>query len=623
MHEISFVEPTLLLEFITVENISFKKATGTEIVPRELNYKNLFDMVDRIREITPISPYVDNVRVLPYYFNITTELENELKKHDAFDTSYSSNNLYEVIFDIFSSFNAIPRLELDSNGEFKNLTFRRRNVKKELVDLSNGECGYESHNNATNYVTEYKANLQNVILQNNNIVDSGWVSGKAITDNSAEKLTAENYGFELDYPIKKIIKVECKLNIESTVLSYQDFTVQKSASVSIGPFNMKEKFPKLWNILDASKVFIHKDEYKLKSNQDKSDSFYYDGTVNIFSGEKNSTNWYVPITNIITLIVPDETIHIDSENSGDLSYAHLVSYLYTHRYINVGTDPKHYLWFQFKFLYITDFNINFNLIKDNYKLGNYSKEGYINQNNNIVDLNKFSSYARDALISSGNQDKQYIKVVNSYADCYKLGQYNSDGFVVNQVINMQHRELWYSRMTATKDFQNANGFYKPSQTLVKYAIDKDNIFNRQCVIKDTVILDIVNEINTYSFLNDIYLSSFNFNDDNKDIYFTNSSIIVKSKNGYYGNVTYNKIEFNSPILAGKSISQDNTVKLVFYTDAYRIDGNTYTNGELIRSWFEIGKLDLSSNAIYGIKKIPQYASQKNLYPYSKLIMLTQ
>lgn len=291
------------------------------------------------------------------------------------------------------------------------------------------------------------------------------------------------------------------------------------------------------------------------------------------------------------------------------------------------TSPttKNYSLFQlqFKILYQTELNLNVNIVKDLYKEGNFKKEININQNNNIVDLDKFVSYAKDSLISTGNEELQYVKVVSSYDDCFKLGQYNSDGFVVNQVINMQHRELWYSRMTATKDFQNANGFYKPSQTLVKYAIDKDNIFNRQCVIKDTVILDIVNEINTYSFLNDIYLSSFNFNDDNKDIYFTNSAIIVKSKNGYYDNVTYNKIEFNSPILAGKSIGPDNTVKLVFYTDAYRIDGNTYTNGELIRSWFEIGKLDLSSNAIYGIKKIPQYASQKNLYPYSKLIMLTQ
>lgn len=215
-HTLGLIEPTKRLEKYQCGSLTFTQPTSG-------SRYSMYDVVERIRQLTPFVPYADvsSTRI----FTIDSTLSTYLDTIDAPQFYLDKKNLREALIEVFKYVHAIPRIRFTSiagawvlyadyiNNWQTNITPNGETI----VEL--GNIDYTSQVDSEDYATAFESNIENAIPSEDN--SDANVLENSITDivtfrSDDIKLGESNFKLLLNYQIANLISFKAVVTVKDT-----------------------------------------------------------------------------------------------------------------------------------------------------------------------------------------------------------------------------------------------------------------------------------------------------------------------------------------------------------------------------------------------------------------------
>ncbi len=191
-HTLGLIEPTKWLEKFVVGTLTFTQPlTGTQ--------KSLYDYVERVRQLVP---FVSRDKVASTrLFAIDSDFATDIKEVIAPQLYLDKKNLREVLIELFSVVNAIPRLYYD-NGWV--LTGDYINQKEMPITVGDGDIDYVQEASGENFAQTAEIFHENTIPNDDSVLYEGSITDYITFRNNSIILGDNDLRLILNQPVSRL-----------------------------------------------------------------------------------------------------------------------------------------------------------------------------------------------------------------------------------------------------------------------------------------------------------------------------------------------------------------------------------------------------------------------------------
>jgi len=300
-HTLGLIEPTKWLDKFACGTLTFTQPLGG-------TRYTLYDVVERLRQLTPFVPYasVSTTRL----FTIDSELATYLDGIEAPQLYMDKKNLREALIEVFRYVNAIPRLDYVDGAwvltaDFINKRHLPFDIESQIIDYNNEASGED-------YAQKVELYHENTITIDDDVTSS--VYANSLTDTISFRstdvvLASDDLQVQLNYKVARLLSAKIIL---TEVLSSTPF--RKYVEIDITDYIPEKK------VFDSHDLDGSSATYKY--NYQSHNMFWTYGS-NIIGGAGRSYgvfSLFSALMNIIAdLQVVNEKSYKESEASGYFS----------------------------------------------------------------------------------------------------------------------------------------------------------------------------------------------------------------------------------------------------------------------------------------------------------------
>ncbi|MCK9575888.1 MAG: hypothetical protein M0R51_08085 [Clostridia bacterium] len=527
-HTIGLIEPTKLLEKIPAGSLcDTQPLTGTQ--------RTMYDVLYRVQQLCPFVDYdnVDTTRA----FTIDTDLKTKLEEITSPQFYFDKKNLREVLIEIFTYINAIPRL-IDGvlSADFIN--------NRQLLITPSKMIDYADEVSGEYYASKVESYQENVVSNNNTSEPN--VITEYINFRSDEIIVGEsNMKLILTQEVEQMVSIKLYL-----------VTTDELNDVTEVEMNGVYAFEK--NVYDS---------FEVESGQGtKSYSFYWEKGSNTIDGLNFQYGALFPFMAI-------ENILIDlSTNVPWYEVVFKVSYI-----------PR------FETMRVEQYREDISVHTDDTTI-------QINQNERINDSFKATSNLYGQIQRIGVDTLSFSKVHKYLAPydethqngIYSLGDYTSDGYFITTVELSYNSYYIVARYEMSKNWNRLAQFLQIDKEFRPYEISlvkTDYTLKRDIIIPIAFIeissLDRMSagDVSKYSYLYAQFLKTFQ-----TSIYDLPAKTVLFRKGTLSGSTV--TIDDDGVIQPLSLVKEKNTIKLKAGFNNTKLAGNKATITTELGSWVQ-------------------------------------
>lgn len=416
-HSIVLIEPTKILERFKCVDMTF-----TQPIDNTFGSYTLLDVVNRISNNNP-SRRANDLTV--YWDTVETELSNLLASVKAPQLQFRSMTVREALDRALQFINAVARLKILDDGtrvlsaDFFN-TLDTLTQLESVINLSKAQGSEFFADNSELTVENATAEYATV-----NFPAQGWAGVRA----NEALINSENYRIELPFPIYEIKSVQLFLRVYTQDTANNVSTVEYKI-VDITPFVFERQlYQALPSGTPARQVNKEKHSYN---------TLYY----------SRGDHFIYNLQNIGSI----NAIGFDVDRTIDL----ILDSIYGGSGKTVKWEGLKYSDLLFRIEYRTILSSRLRFMRD-------VKEDFFgtihtNQMENIVDIEALGANARGVINRVGNPDLTVSKVVKTWNNRFKVGQFTEDGYIATQVENAIFNDHIRSTASFTKNYNGLSKF---------------------------------------------------------------------------------------------------------------------------------------------------------------------
>ncbi|MHA1482714.1 MAG: hypothetical protein ACTSQA_04660, partial [Candidatus Heimdallarchaeaceae archaeon] len=474
----------------------------------------------------------------------------------AEDKKYENQDLSANLIDLFRSRNAIPRLERTHNA----LTFYEYNYRNNPITVGS-LTGQRKEKTFSNFASSVRSKLNNITFEGSIIAAGTWFpseTGSVVPRSSSNKYTDANAQWQLDRGIRR--KVEAYI-VDYPLKDYPNpsDTTFIDLDISAYVFDKEE-----WEGLEIGSNNV---STLITSEQHQRNSIYFtlggttiDGLGNSFDSVLGLKQFTMDM--LIQSVLEDHATYTDAN--------------YTDRDI-IENQLR---------IFFNPF-IDADITSDKQTGVTKRSTMGVNQKDKIVDLGRQANVLKGTINRLANNNYQITKVHDEIADCFDIGDYTANDFVVTKINYLIFSNQVKATYDLTQNFNNLDG-----QTSVKGTTDPFTITNEQVksnfiykeylqlsdtfknVTGNLTVLGFKALFNGLDFLtaDDKPLYNAEYNSDDATLGSSERISMSATAIGVEGGIKV-FTEFTSPLVAGNQVIDDT----VLITTGYKMKPVLYTD----------------------------------------------
>jgi len=433
-HTISLIEPTKILERYDCDNLAFTQ-------PLEETKYYMDDILTRINNVTPLEML--DIHEETRLFSISSTLLGELSNKVAPEFSFQQNTLLEVFNEVLKYDDSITRI-----NDFGIIERDKFNELKESISLT------QLTNKGQTINSEYYGSA--MVMNGENIVsDKIDVFPNEInyfTFSSPEiVLTTDNMILKVPKPLYSTEKLVMlvKMAHSPTDVIFREIDIT-SHLFEFESYQMLQALDNEDTIGKESAIYYKKGENFIQGFGYKTPSF-----LNLWT--------YTAFQNILKSIEP---VVINSKTY-ELSPSWQSS--------DYGTLILNgEIGFRLHYYSIDNQYIKLKQYKSLTHNNNLVLRG--NQSSRVININRLLSNSKNTINRLGNEDVVIETIANTIDDCFQLGQYTEEKYVVSSVENVVFDETYIkSKAILTKNFNRLSSFIGVNQEYRQWEIPSTGI----------------------------------------------------------------------------------------------------------------------------------------------------
>lgn len=445
-HNIVLIEPIKILERFKCVNMTFTQPIDNSFAPY-----TLLDVINRIDYNNPLKIVGENDK---HWDSIDTTLSNLLASIKAPQLQFNSMTIREALDRTFQYINAVARLEIQENGsrvlkaDFFNTTDTLINLENTLnISRQQGSEFFAENSELTveNATTEY-ATVK--------YPSYGWAGVRA----EGRLVDTSNLRFEVPFPIYEILSFK----VFARVIAFRGAASDSVyTETDITPYVLEKQ---LYDGLPVGTLAIHNAKQKHSFN-----TLYYSRGDN-------------KIYNIGTIADLSPLSFLDNARVIDLVFDTVYGTDFDARW-----NPVKFSDLLFRIEYRTLLTSRLRFMRDVKQ--DFFGTIHTNQMENIVDLESLGANARGVLNRVGNTDLNATKLVKTWNERFKVGQFTNDGFIATNVENAVFTDHIRSTAQFTKEYNGLSKFVgvdtEVRQIPIPYQTTNSTLHYDQYAIIDT------------------------------------------------------------------------------------------------------------------------------------------